>query len=164
LESVQSQLSTKIAKLTVIVDRVLQSPPYVVARGALAPSDGLPEAHLNSLGGHCCALQHRGKACVNMPPPGGGTDSGPKLSVTLNSDCGVSNVDASASAPHVELLAFEWENPKLSKRRCVEYFQRWGTLAELWVSYGSSQFTGAAATWLEAFVSTSLQATWAEFV
>jgi hypothetical protein len=76
----------------------------------------------------------------------------------------MSNVNASASTPRVELLAFEWANPKLSKRRCVEYFQRWGTPVELWVSYGYSQFTGAAATWLEAFVSRSPQATWAEFV
>lgn len=32
------------------------------------------------------------------------------------------------------------------------------------VSYGSSQFTGAAATWLESFLTKTSQAEWADFV
>jgi len=64
----------------------------------------------------------------------------------------------------VELPSFEGSNPRLWQRCCEEYFQQWGTPMTHWVSYGSSQFTGAAATWLEAFLNKFPQATWTEFV
>jgi hypothetical protein len=52
----------------------------------------------------------------------------------------------------------------LWQRRCEEYFQRWNTPECHLISYGSSQFTGAAVTWLEAFLTKFPKATWSEFV
>jgi len=72
--------------------------------------------------------------------------------------------DASASAPRVELPPFEGSNPKLWQRRCEEYFQRWGTPEALCISYSTNQFTGAAATWLEAYLNKFSKSTWSEFV
>jgi hypothetical protein len=72
--------------------------------------------------------------------------------------------DANASAPRIELPQFDGANPKLWQRRCEEYFRRWSTPQTLWVSYGTSQFTGAAATWLESFLTKNTQAGWEELV
>jgi hypothetical protein len=59
---------------------------------------------------------------------------------------------------------FEGNNPKLWQRRYEEYFQSWNTPAGQWVSYGSSQFIAAAATWLKSYLSKFPQTTWSEFV
>jgi hypothetical protein len=69
-----------------------------------------------------------------------------------------------AITPHVDLSHFDGSNSKLWQRRCEEYFHRWDTPSSCWISYASSQFVGAAATWLEAFLTKCPQATWAEFV
>lgn len=39
--------------------------------------------------------------------------------------------------------------PQLWQSRCEDYFQLWGTPPELWISYATAQFEGAAARWLE---------------
>jgi hypothetical protein len=72
--------------------------------------------------------------------------------------------DATASAPRVELPQFEGANPKLWQHRCEEYFKQWNTPSSHWVLYGSSQFTSAAATWLESFITKYSEATWPEFM
>jgi hypothetical protein len=59
---------------------------------------------------------------------------------------------------------FDGNNPKLWQRRCQEYFQHWATPLEHWVSYGSSQFIGAVATWLESYLTKFPQAGWGDFV
>lgn len=75
-----------------------------------------------------------------------------------------SSTDAFDSAPRVELPSFDGANPKLWHRRCEEYYHRWSTPTELWVSYASSLFIGAAATWLESYLNQVSQPSWTDFV
>jgi hypothetical protein len=46
----------------------------------------------------------------------------------------------------------------------VRSISRDGAPGHHWISYGSSQFVGAAATWLESFLTRSSNASWVEFV
>lgn len=73
------------------------------------------------------------------------------------------HVDASNSAPRVELPRFDDSNPQLWQSRCEDYFLLWGTPGELWISYATAQFEGAAARWLESVKRRAPRATWEEF-
>jgi len=164
LASVRNTLSAEIAQLTATVDRVIRMPNSVMERTP-APHTKAPGDDTVGQFGHRWAQQHRGTACAtHTPPPGGGTEIAPKSNPMINSSCDLSVTDASASAPRVELPQFDGNNSKLWQRRCEEYFQRWNTPRLLWISYASSLFVGAAATWLESYVQASPQADWSEFV
>lgn len=73
------------------------------------------------------------------------------------------HTDASNSAPRVELPRFDGSMPQLWQSRCEDYFQLWNTPQELWISYATAQFEGAAARWLESVKRRALRVTWAEF-
>lgn len=156
LASVKFSLSGEISQLAATVDRAVRlntrPPPWSPEDGAVGPD------------GHCVDLQLRGKACaLHSPPPEGGMQSGQKFFSSSSSAPVVDISDASGSALRVELPQFDGNNSKLWQRRCEEYFQRWNSPKHLWVSYASSLFVEAAATWLESFVQNSPQASWKEF-
>lgn len=163
LESTRTQFSAEIAHLTALVDRALNSGPS-------ASADGTPEVNrppgsgAGGQFGHGVMNQHRGTVCAfGAPPLVGGTNSGRSFS-SLHMGGKLTVSDASSSTPRVELPHFDGNNPKLWQRRCEEYFHRWNSPATQWVSYGTSQFVGAAATWLESFLAKSPQAGWEELV
>jgi hypothetical protein len=66
--------------------------------------------------------------------------------------------------PRVDLPQFDGSNPKLWQRRCEDYFQRWNTPSQQWISTASDQFVGAAATWLESFLHQHHQPSWSDLV
>ncbi|KAK1686898.1 hypothetical protein QYE76_047746 [Lolium multiflorum] len=156
LEAVKAQISADIAHLASAVDRVARPSPNPAAGG----SGG------NGPVGHGSDSPNPGKGCAtHTSPPGGGMNSDSKTSSQFfPSGSGSQDADASTSAPRVELPHFEGTNPKLWQRRSEEYFQRWNTPRILWVSYSTSQFTGAAATWLESFLERNPCAEWQELV
>lgn len=156
LEAVKAQISADIAHLATAVDRVARPSPDTAAGG----SGG------NGPDGHGSDSSTPGKGCAtHTSPPGGGMDPDSKTSSQFFPSRSRSpDADASASAPRVELPHFEGTNPKLWQRRSEEYFQRWNTPRILWVSYSTSQFTGAAATWLESFLERNPCADWKELV
>jgi hypothetical protein len=159
LETVRLRFGAEIAHLSNSVDRAYHSAATVSAAqpwvGNLA--DG-PSGHRDE-------LQHRGMACAHgTPPPAGGTHVFPTRPWNSTQPSHPIDSDALVSAPRVELPQFDGTNSKLWQRRCEEYFHRWDTPSSCWISYASSQFVGAAATWLEAFLTKCPQATWAEFV
>lgn len=165
LGSVKSSLSSQIARLAASVDRALIANPSPAAGGSPALPLGQPGGGAVGPDGHCCASQHRGMGCASgTPPPVGGNNLDRQLLLHQKLGGNLSVTDPSASAPRVELPSFDGANPKLWQRRCEEYFRRWGTPTEHWIQYGTSQFSGAAATWLEAFLTKFPEAEWTEFV
>ena len=165
LDNVKSSLSGEIAQLTAVMDRAIRTRPTGDEGGPPVPPTRFACASTISPTGHGWNQNHWGSACsLSTPPPVGGMNSAPSFMSLPNSVAHPHYPDASVSAPRVELPQFEGPNPKLWQRRCEEYFRRWGMPMELWVSYASSQFTGAAAIWLEAFPTKKPQETWEEFV
>jgi hypothetical protein len=164
LSAVKGSLSAEIAALSSSVDRAIRSPPS--ASAGRAPMPHAWQSGDGAVGqGHGDDSLHRGKASAShQPPPVGGMHSGQIPSLRTFSSTGPLNSDAVASAPRVELPQFDGANSKLWQRRCEEYFQIWGTPETMWTSYSSSLFTGAAATWLEAFLNKFPDADWSEFV
>jgi len=61
------------------------------------------------------------------------------------------------------LPQFDGSTPKLWQLRCEEYFSRWNTPERYKASTASSSFTGAAAQWLESFLTKSPHPSWSEF-
>jgi hypothetical protein len=156
LATVKSSLSAEISSLAATLDRSLRSPSLTVAGDPTAPSLRLLADGAFGPSGHRSELLARGmtSASYSSPPSGGMS-----LSSQLNSSVlpvqfhqPVSPPDSSYSASRVELPSFDGSNPKLRRRHCDEYFIRWGTPEELKVSYASSLFTAAVATWLESFL------------
>lgn len=165
LEKVQTKLSAEISQLSTVLDRVNRPIPNAAAGGSPESQSWRPGVGAIGPEGHRSALQNRGTAsALHAPPPGGGTNSTQLVPFSLNSSAGSTVTDRNSSAPRVELPQFDGANPKLWQRRCEDYFRRWSTPSDNWVSYGSSQFTGAAATWLESFLTKNPSASWSEFV
>lgn len=163
LESTRSHISAETAQLSASVERALNSGPSASADGTPVVNRP-PGSGAGGQIGHCGTNQHRGTVCAfGAPPPVGGTNLDRNFS-SLHMGGKLVVSDASSSAPHVELPQFDGNNPKLWQRRCEEYFHRWNSPATQWVSYGTSQFVGAAATWLESFLAKSPQAGWEELV
>jgi hypothetical protein len=138
------------------LDRSLRSPSLVVVGDPTAPSLRLLADGAFGPSGHRSELLARGMTSTShSSPPSGGMS----LSSQLNSSVlpvqfhqPISPPDSSYSVPRVELPSFDGSNPKLRRRRCDKYFIRWGTPEEIKVSYTSSLFTAAVATWLESFL------------
>uniref|UniRef100_A0ACD5X181 Uncharacterized protein n=1 Tax=Avena sativa TaxID=4498 RepID=A0ACD5X181_AVESA len=65
--------------------------------------------------------------------------------------------------PRVDLPHFDGTNPRLWHRRCEEYFQRWQSPANLWVSYASTLFDGTTATWTKSYLQQNSRPIWTEF-
>jgi hypothetical protein len=164
LAAVKGSLSAEIAALSSNVDRAIRSFPSTSAGRTPTPTSW--RSGDGAVGqGHGDDPLHRGKASAShQPPPVGGMHSGQISSLCTIPSTGLLHSDAAASAPRVELPQFDGANSKLWQRRCEEYFHRWGTPETMWISYSSSLFTGAAATWLEAFLNKCPDAGWSEFV
>ncbi|KAK1692513.1 hypothetical protein QYE76_009210 [Lolium multiflorum] len=167
LATIKAGLSAEISQLAATVGRAFQTPRPTAVEGN--PGSVLRTPGMGAAGpsGHCVATNYRGMATT--PPPGGGTNpppnSSPYFSNSVNCYGEPSTItDANASAPRIELPQFDGANPKLWQRRCEEYYRRWSTPQTLWVPYGTSQFTGAAATWLESFLRKTPQAGWDDLV
>uniref|UniRef100_A0ACD5WZI1 Uncharacterized protein n=1 Tax=Avena sativa TaxID=4498 RepID=A0ACD5WZI1_AVESA len=165
LANVKTKLSEEISLMAAVVDRAVRPGPSASAGGPPALPIWQPGGGVDRPYGHGSASQHQGNGCAfGTPPPVTGMNPDRTLNPTLNYGVNLAHIDSNSSAPHVELPQFDGSNAKLWQQRCEEYFQRWGTPQDCWISYGSSQFSGAAATWLEAFLNNSPRATWIEFV
>ena len=160
LDAAMKSLSSEIAELKDAVDRAIRTSPSASAGGTPAPPSRTPADDVVGQG-HGSAHDHRGLAnSSSAPPPVGGMNGSPNFSSQFNSAQQFQNHDTSDSAPRVELPHFEGSNPKLWQRRSEEYFRRWNTPTVHWVAYATSQFTGPAATWLEAFLTQNQSPTW----
>lgn len=73
------------------------------------------------------------------------------------------SVDVFGLGPRMELPRFDGTNPKLWQTRCEDYFRLWNTPSSLWISYATSLFEGAAASWLESVHRRVPQINWEEF-
>jgi hypothetical protein len=165
ITTVRGSLSTEISQLAIFVDCTIRFVSSAKAGGITGPRIWPPRDGVASPSGHSGAPNCQVVASVtHTAPPEEGTKIPHNLLSVLNSSSPHSVSDAIASAPRVELLQFKGANPKLWQRRCEEYFLRWNNPTSHWVLYGSLQFTSAATTLLESYITKYPEATWAEFV
>jgi hypothetical protein len=165
LDTIKTSLGSEIAALAAAVERI---PRPNLGAEADRPSTSLTK----ELGGGAAGPDgHHFDNCNRGPTdashwlsPVGGMNPGRNFSNPFTSGQRLATeTDTHVHASPVDLPQFDGANRKLWQRPCEEYFQRWQTPSTLWASYASGQFSGAAATWLEAFLNQTTNPSWTEF-